>query len=1105
MLFIHFSAILGTLVFVICFWGAKQRRGTFRNRQLFLLFLGALFLRLIAAALSRGFGNDTACFASWANRIFEVGPGHFYSPDVFTDYPPGYMYVLWIVGAIGKLFHMQYYSVPHLILLKLPAIICDIFCGLLLFKEASKKCSQNQALFLCAAYLFNPAIILNSSVWGQVDSVYTLAILYMCLCLIHRKTYSTYIAFAIGVLIKPQTLMFAPVLLAGIIEQVFLQNFSVKKFLHHLFQGLTAIGGMVILCLPFGLENVWKQYFTTVSSYPYAAVNACNFWGLFGLNWISQDNLFLGLPCRIWGWSAIVIAIAVTLLLGLRNRKDSEKYPFLGAFLMLTIFVFSVRMHERYLYPALILLLFAYIYKPAKMNFLCYAGFSIMHFYNTADILFFYDPKNYDRKSPLIILVSLGMLVSAGLLFYTTYRYYAKGESTDWQTVAAKETARLENGRPGAIGVIWSFFRNPSSFQTSRKGMPLKKIDYFWMISLTLVYACFALYDLGDRQAPATAFAVEQNQTITFDFGSDVPATLTYYIAPWHKSIFTLEGRNHTNESWTALEDVTLDKVFTWQNVSLKSNMSQLKFTLQSSRSTSLLELAFLDQDGNYLTPLNAEEYPALFDESALIPKTKGFRNSMYFDEIYHARTAYEFLNGLISYENTHPPFGKILISIGVAMFGMNPFGWRIIGTLFGIAMIPLVYLFARRITDSTLMSALACTMFTFDFMHFAQTRIATIDVYITFFVILMYYFMFQYCKLSFYDTPLKKTWIPLGACGISMGLGVASKWTGVYAGIGLALIFFSVLYRRYLEYQAAQKNPSGKTNGISHKQVIKNFVPYVKQTIYFCMVFFVALPALIYLLSYVPFRDYTERGLLDRMIHNQETMFNYHSNLESTHPYSSSWYEWPIMKRPIWYFSNTITKTAEGGIRAGCVKNTHTPPRTTHKPMETGTNSTVQTDDSDSIPAKKLRLSSRTITQTYKTRLREGISSFGNPAVWWPGIPAAFYMVYLFVKKKDRIAAFLLVGYLAQYLPWFFVTRITFIYHYFPSVVFLVLMILYSILQWRAKLPKPLFVTMVLLYGITVLGLFLLFYPVLAGQPVDADFVTKYLRWFDSWVLTSK
>lgn len=70
--------------------------------------------------------------------------------------------------------------------------------------------------------------------------------------------------------------------------------------------------------------------------------------------------------------------------------------------------------------------------------------------------------------------------------------------------------------------------------------------------------------------------------------------------------------------------------------------------------------------------------------------------NSTYFDEIYHARTAWEHLNGVYPYEITHPPLGKIIISIGIALFGMTPFGWRFSGTLFGVLMLPVIYIFAK-------------------------------------------------------------------------------------------------------------------------------------------------------------------------------------------------------------------------------------------------------------------------------------------------------------------------------------------------------------------------------------------------------------------------
>lgn len=1050
MLFIHFFAILGILLMYLCYQGTRNRGCKLPKYAFFVLFAGALAIRLAAAALSKGFGSDTACFAAWADRIFTLGPGEFYSPDVFTDYPPGYMYVLWVLGAVRSLFSMEYASAAHLILLKLPAIACDIACGLLILREGRKKCSDFQSLFLCIAYLLNPAIILNSSVWGQVDSVFTLAVVCMCLCLIRGKMLPSYIAFGIGVLIKPQALIFAPVLLAGIIDWVFLKDFSPRKLLVNLLQGVSVICGMVLLCLPFGFSNVWEQYFSTVGSYPYAAVNACNLWGLFGLNWVSQDNTFLGVPYRLIGMAVIVAVVLLVLYLSIRGKKDTEKYPFLAALLILAIFVFSVRMHERYMYPGLPLLLLAYIYRPSGYTFLCYGGFSAMHFYNTAQVLFFYDPQNYDRKTPAIILTSAGMLICSGFLFYLTWLLYRRKSPVQpvWQANAPAGSA------PGFFPWIKTGSRAKAKkdpVRRSRRALPLKWTDIVIMLVITLAYGCFALYDLGDMKAPSTAYDMTYNQAIELDFGSGIPRTLSYFTAPWHDRAFALEGKREAQDEWVSLGEIRLDDVFTWQNIEIQAGVPFLRLTLKDSQA-SILELTFTDADGNVVTPVNAGQYAALFDEASLHPDASSFRNSMYFDEIYHGRTAYEFLHGLTTYENTHPPLGKIFISLGVLAFGMNPFGWRIIGTLFGIAMVPFIYLFARRISESTPVASLACVMFAFDFMHFSQTRLATIDVYITFFVILMYYFMYQYSRLSFYDTPLWKTLLPLGACGVCMGLGVACKWTGVYAGAGLALIFFATLYQRYREYRHAKAAPSRITNGISHQDIIQGFIPNTQKTILFCMVFFVAVPFVIYLLSYLPFVDYTEgRGLLDRMLHNQETMFSYHSTLKTPHDYSSFWYEWPVIKRPIWYYSRIVTgQSGMGG-------------------------------------------------------LREGISSFGNPAVWWPGIPAAFYMAYLWAKKKDGTAAFLLTGYLAQYLPWFFVTRVTFIYHYFPSVPFVVMMIIYSLMQWKDRLPAKKRVAAATAYGAIVIILFLMFYPVLSGQPVEASYVDRYLRWFGSWVLTAK
>ena len=74
----------------------------------------------------------------------------------------------------------------------------------------------------------------------------------------------------------------------------------------------------------------------------------------------------------------------------------------------------------------------------------------------------------------------------------------------------------------------------------------------------------------------------------------------------------------------------------------ITSSTRYLKLTCNSDI-LSLFELVLIDDDGNIVTPVNADDYPNLFDESDKYDE-KDFRNGTYFDEVYHARTAYEYI-----------------------------------------------------------------------------------------------------------------------------------------------------------------------------------------------------------------------------------------------------------------------------------------------------------------------------------------------------------------------------------------------------------------------------------------------------------------------------
>ncbi len=583
----------------------------------------------------------------------------------------------------------------------------------------------------------------------------------------------------------------------------------------------------------------------------------------------------------------------------------------------------------------------------------------------------------------------------------------------------------------------------------SKHGVHLSKKDLIILLVIMILYSAVAFYRLGYCYAPETSWTGSEGQNIFLDLGSTTDiSTIDFYIGNYAYYDLSVSGKDTVSDAWTTLYTSEVSEAFSWHRTTINDAKRYIMVTFTSPQG-SLLEAVIKDTDGNIVVPVNSDEYRNLFDEQDMCQETITFMSGTYFDEIYHARTAYEYLHGITSYENTHPPLGKIIIASGIMIFGMNPFGWRFMGTLFGVLMIPVIYLFAKKLFEKTWLSSVVCILFTFDFMHFAQTRIATIDVYITFFIILMYYFMYEYVSLSFYDTSLKRTLLPLGVCGITMGLGCASKWTGCYAGAGLGIIFLIHMFNRFKEYRYAIKHPDDSTDGIEHKHIIQVFPKYTILTVLFCTLFFIIIPVGIYVLSYIPFRSYiANEPFLLRMIHNQTNMFNYHSGLKATHPYSSHWYQWPTMVRPILFYSISISD-----------------------------------------------------------KIGEGISSFGNPAVWWVGIPAASYALYKMIADNDKKAGFLMIGYGAQFIPWMLVPRYTFIYHYFPSTPFVVLIIgyclnsFYSMASTDAGRKKV--ICGCIAYASIAVLLFIMFYPVLSGLPVNKEYVALCLRWFKhSWTL---
>ena len=432
----------------------------------------------------------------------------------------------------------------------------------------------------------------------------------------------------------------------------------------------------------------------------------------------------------------------------------------------------------------------------------------------------------------------------------------------------------------------------------------MEKRDIVPFVILLAVFTFISFFMLGDTEAPQSHYQfTPDNNSIALKLPEEttVERMMAYtglYVGNytlWH----SLDGENWTQAEAAGEDEFPLEQshadLYKWMRFNFSEPFTANYIFIGASKTPiELGELAIYNDSGELVQAIGIE---ALFDEQELVPEEgPSYLNGMYFDEIYHGRAAMETLRGIYPYETVHPPLGKTLIAVGVSIFGMTPFGWRFVGTLFGILMLAALYILLKNMFGKTFVAICGTLLFGFEFMRFVQTRIATVDTYPVFFIILSYLFMYRFLTKTA-DRPLREAFRPLALAGLFFGLGVATKWIVIYAGIGLFVMYIIKIITDY-RYYYAPENLGGYT-----ERVIK--------TLAFTALTFIVIPVIIYVLSYIPYGQASDMGagmLLDveyyKMVWNvQLNTFKYHSALVAEHPYSSWWYQWVVNHRPILYY----------------------------------------------------------------------------------------------------------------------------------------------------------------------------------------------------------
>lgn len=250
------------------------------------------------------------------------------------------------------------------------------------------------------------------------------------------------------------------------------------------------------------------------------------------------------------------------------------------------------------------------------------------------------------------------------------------------------------------------------------------------------------------------------------------------------------------------------------------------------------------------------------------------------FDEVYYAKNANSLIKHGVELSATnqaefivHPPLGKWLIGIGIKVFGNNEFGWRISAAVFGSTAVVIIYLLALKLFKSIFLASLSATLLALDGLNLVMSRVALLDIFLMFFILLATYFLLS-----------NQYWLSAIAIGAATGV----KWSGAY----LIPVFFliSIKYVR---------------SGLFRQVMIR-----ISQ--------FIITPILAYLITWLGWMfnsngwdrnwssgqsDSLIPSLIRNLWHYHFEILNFHTGLHEKHSYSANPWSWLILGRPTSFY----------------------------------------------------------------------------------------------------------------------------------------------------------------------------------------------------------
>ena len=425
-----------------------------------------------------------------------------------------------------------------------------------------------------------------------------------------------------------------------------------------------------------------------------------------------------------------------------------------------------------------------------------------------------------------------------------------------------------------------------------------------------------------------------------------------------------------------------------------------------------------------------------------------------------------------------HPPLGKWLIGLGMALFGpANSYGWRFTVAIAGIIAVWLIILVTRRLTNSTLLGVIAGALFAIDGHAIVLSRVAVLDNLLMLFTLLGFYLVVvdrswarrridawvvdrrgRGREISWGPTLWWRPWLILA--GVSFGAASAVKWSGVWflAVYCLFVVIMDAIDRRRagipLWFSAAvlKTGPATflLTVPIAFVVYLASWTGWITTTGGYYRTWIDNHSALQATGSFA----WIPLWLQDLWFYHQSA-YGFHVGMSTPHPYQANPLTWLFMIRPT---SMYYVGTDQG--QGGC---------------------------------------------TFYS-CSEAINPIANPLIWYASVAALIYLLYRFIRFRRWQYGAVLLGIVAGYLPWLgYLNRTVFQFYaivFEPYMLIALAMAIGVVLGTREDSAerRAQGIRWVLAFGIIALLLSVFFYPLWSGIQTPLWFWQMHM-WIPSWV----